>query len=139
MKYPATITPYKEISGYIVTFRDIPEAITQGNTPKEAIFSAQDALLTTIGFYFEDRRVVPLPSKPKQGDHLVELPVSVFAKVLLLNEMFTQGMKRSVLAKKLGVSQSEINRLIDLKHTTKIDRIAQALNAMGKSLALSIR
>ena len=139
MKYPATLTPATDIEGvFIVSFRDIPEALTQGDGQEEALFMAQDALITSMEFYFEDKRPVPLPSRPKKGEHLIELPVSIAAKVLLLNEMLASGIKNSTLAKALGVSQPEINRLINLKHSTKIDRIADALKVMGKNLEVRV-
>ena len=51
---------------------------------------ASDALITAMDFYFEDRREVPAPSIPKRSDVLVDLPASVAAKVLLLNELVPQ-------------------------------------------------
>ncbi|MDO5678874.1 MAG: type II toxin-antitoxin system HicB family antitoxin [Pelistega sp.] len=86
MLYPAIFE--KEGTGYNIRFRDIPEAITCGDNYEDAILMAKDALLTAMDFYFEDNRKVPLPSTPKKGDVLIDLPASVFAKVLLLNEIF---------------------------------------------------
>jgi antitoxin HicB len=53
--------------GFVVTFPDIPEAITQGETRKEALEMAQEALGAALEFYFEDRRVVPVPARAKRG------------------------------------------------------------------------
>ena len=64
MNYPATFT--KDTDGFVVTFRDIPEALTQGDTYEEALEMAQDALATAMDFYFEDNRPVPMPSKAKK-------------------------------------------------------------------------
>jgi len=83
---------------------------------------AIDALVTAMDFYFEDRRQVPLPSAPKRGDRLVELPVSVVAKFLLLNEMLAQHIKPADLARRLHTRPQDVNRLIDLGHATKIVR-----------------
>lgn len=59
MKYPATFKP--DTGGFVVTFRDIPEAITQGDDEADAVDMAKDALLLSIDFYFEQKRHVPLP------------------------------------------------------------------------------
>ena len=83
--YPARLIP--DSGGFAVKFRDIPEALTCGATREEAIDLARDALATALDFYFEDERVVPMPSAPKQGDVLIDLPPSVAAKALLLNTM----------------------------------------------------
>ena len=61
MKYPARFTPTEE-GGFVVSFRDIPEALTQGENEAEAFDMAADALLTAMDFYFEDSRTVPPPS-----------------------------------------------------------------------------
>ncbi|MEJ1959421.1 MAG: type II toxin-antitoxin system HicB family antitoxin [Nitrosomonadales bacterium] len=88
--YPVTLTADKKDGGYAVTFTDIPEAITQGDTREEALAAAKDALETALDFYFEDKRTVPAPSRPKRGQRVIELPASLSAKVLLLNEMIAQ-------------------------------------------------
>ena len=90
MRYPAKFDPAEE-GGFVVTFRDIPEAITQGDSETEAMEMAEDVLLSAMDFYFEDRRTVPLPSKSAPGERLVELPPSIAAKVLLLNEMLSEA------------------------------------------------
>lgn len=136
MFYPASIV--KEDDGYTVTFRDIPEAITCGDSLEDALFMAKDALLTSMDFYFEDRRKVPLPSKAKKDEHLIELSPSVFAKVLLLNELIEQGISNVELAKRINVKPQEVQRIVNLEHTTKIDTINKALAALGKSLELRI-
>ncbi len=99
---------------------------------------AVDALTTAMDFYFEDRRQVPPPSAPKRGQVLVDLPPSVEAKVLLLNEMLRQQVKPAEPARRMNVRPREVNRLTDLHHPTKIDTISQALLALGRRLELSL-
>ncbi|MGN6589317.1 MAG: type II toxin-antitoxin system HicB family antitoxin [Sphingomicrobium sp.] len=137
LRYPARLEPAEE-GGYVVTFRDIPEAITQGDTLEEARSEAADALLTSMDFYFEDKRPVPPPSKAKKGEELVALPASVSAKILLLNEMLSQKVTPAELARRLNTRSQDVNRIVDLGHTTKIDTIAEALEALGKHLELSV-
>jgi antitoxin HicB len=131
MRFPAKFTRAKE-GGFVVTFPDIPEAITQGDNIDDAMHHAADALETALDFYFEEGRRVPMPSRPKRGQRLVELPASVSAKVLLLNEMIRQKVRPAELARRLRVTPQEVTRLIDLRHSTKIDGIAGALKALGK-------
>ncbi len=138
MKFPVTLTPDKSDGGFVVTFRDIPEAITQGETVEDALFMAKDALETAMEFYFEDKRCVPAPSKPKRGQHTIELPASLSAKVWLLNEMVAQNMRPAELARRLNTTPQQVNRLTNLRHTTRIDAIAAALHAMGRQLEISV-
>jgi len=135
MRFPAKFARAKE-GGFVVTFPDIPEAITQGDNIDDALQHAADALETALDFYFEDGRRVPMPSRPKRGQRVIELPASVSAKVLLLNEMIAQKVRPATLARRLRVTPQEVTRLIDLRHTTKIDGIAGALKALGKTLEI---
>jgi antitoxin HicB len=118
----------------VVSFPDIPEAHTQGVDRAEALVMAKEALELSMEFYFDDMRPVPMPSKPKRGQAVVELSPSVAAKVLLLNEMLRQKVRPIDLARRLGTTKQEVNRLTNLRHATKIDRIDMALRALGKRL-----
>lgn len=133
MQYPARFEPAPE-GGFVATFRDIPEAITQGDTEAEAMGMAEDALVTAMAFYFDDRRPVPSPSAPAPEEKLVALPPSVTAKVLLLNEMLAQRVTPSELARRLGTRPQDVNRLTDLNHATKIDTIAKAMACLGRRI-----
>ena len=134
--YPATIA--RDGDGYVMSFHDIPEALTGAKTRSEALELAVDALTTAMDFYFEDRRAVPLPSPLKRGQVAIDLPASVSAKVLLLNEMIAQGARPAELARRMAAKPQEVTRLLDLHHATKIDTVAAALQALGKRLELSL-
>lgn len=136
LRYPARFEP--DDGGFVIPFRDIPEAITQGDTLEEARAMAADALLTAMDFYFEDKRPVPLPSKAKKDEELVALPASVSAKILLLNEMLKQKVTPAELARRLHTRSQDVNRIVTLNHATKIDTIAAALAAMGKQLEIGV-
>lgn len=132
MRYPITIEPDGKF--LFVKFVDIPEAITQGSTHAEALEMAKDVLESSLDFYFEDERKVPLPTKLKKGQEFVELSPSLWAKVLLLNEMLSQRLRPADLAKRLHVKPQVVTRLMNIKHPTKIDTISAAFTAMGKTL-----
>ena len=93
MKFPVALTHDKVDGGFVVTFRDIPEAITQGETEEEALHMAKEALETALEFYFEDARTVPIPTNTNSEELTVELSASLSAKVLLLNEMLDQNVR----------------------------------------------
>ncbi len=135
MQFPVTLLHNKE-GGFTVTFTDIPEAITEGDDEAEALTHARDALVSALDFYFEDRRPVPTPSRPKRGQKVVDLSASLAAKVLLLNELVRQNVRPAELARRLRTTPQEVSRLTDLHHTTRIDGIAAALHALGKRLDL---
>lgn len=135
--YPAVLTPNGE-GGFIVTFPDVPEAITEIWNKEELKETATDCLVTAVDFYIEDHRLFPAPSKPKKDNVIIQLPISISAKILLLNTMVSGNIRPVDLAKKMGIKPQEVNRIIDTGHTTKIDTIAKALSVLGKNLQLSI-
>jgi antitoxin HicB len=136
MRYPADIKPDGKF--FLVTFPDFPEAITQGDSIEDALIHAADVLESVLDHYFENSLPIPPPSKIKRGHHLIELPASYAAKILLLNEMASQKVRPAELARRLKVTPQEVNRLIDWRHTTKIDGIAAALKALGKTLEIRV-
>ena len=137
-EYPVTIEPNGE-GGYIASFRDIPEALTEGWSLDGVRKNALQALITAVEFYIEDNRSFPLPSKPEKNEEVVVLPASIISKILLLNSMAEQKVRPADLAKKMNIRPQEVNRIINLKHNTKIDTIEKALNALGLSLSISCK
>ena len=137
MKFPVVLTA-EAAGGFVATFPDIPEAITQGETVEEALGMAQEALETALEFYFEDKRMVPVPSVPECGQHAIELASGLSAKVLLLNEMLRQNIRPAELARRLHTTPQTVNRLTNLRHATRIDGIDAALRALGRSLELRL-
>jgi antitoxin HicB len=135
MFYPVRITR-RDVGNYAVKFPDIPEAVTLGDTEEGALHHAVDALETALDFYFDHGRPVPMPSAPKRGQKLVELPASVSAKVLLFNELVEQKVRPADLAKRLSIPRQHVARLLDPRHSTKIDNIAAAMRALGKTLEI---
>ncbi len=137
MLYPAKFE-FQDDGCYVISFRDIPEALTQGFSLDESKEQALDSLITSLDFYFEDNREIPLPSKAQEGEYLIELPISVWSKVLLLNAMLEQHVSQSELAKRLHKTRQEMQRIIDLNHNTKIDTVVEALKQLGKQPMFTI-
>lgn len=128
----------KADDGITVTFPDIPEAITCGQTDHEAMKMAEDALLSAIEMYFEEDMPFPLAREGKKGETAVYLPETVYAKILLHNKMLETGTAKTELAKAIGTNPPEVSRILRVRHKTKIDTIGRALAALGSPLRLSI-
>jgi len=135
--YPVILTPDKKDGGFVVRFVDIPEAITQGETEEETMQMAREALETALEFYFDEHRMVPAPSRVKRGQRSVELPLSLSAKVLLLNEMIAQKVRPAELARRLQTTPQQVNRLTSIHHTSRIDGIAAAMKTLGKTFEIT--
>ena len=68
-RYPVTLK--KDGQDVLVTFKDVPEAITFGKNENDALKKAVDALETGLSFYVDKRKVLPIQSKPKRGQKTV--------------------------------------------------------------------
>lgn len=136
-KYPVKLIDNQE-GGYILEFRDLPEINSEIWSIKEFEDTAVDALVTMLDLYFEHNKVFPKPSKPQEGEILISPPLSFIAKMLLLNTMVSDNIGACDLAKKMNIKRQEVNRIIDLRHVTKIDTIQKALQALGKDLELQL-
>lgn len=77
-QYPARLT--KDGSYILVTFRDVPEAITFGANEKEALENAVDALETGLSLYIDNGKDWPKPSTAIDGEHLADLSKSAATK-----------------------------------------------------------
>jgi len=137
LTYPITLTP--DTNGtFLVQFPDIPEAISVAEDETEALINGLDALEAAIEIYFDEKRIVPAPSKVKRGQPSVTLPALVTAKVLLANEMVSQGVRKSELARRLNVHMPQVDRLIDLRHSSKLENIEAAFHSLGHSLEVRV-
>ncbi|MBK1782078.1 type II toxin-antitoxin system HicB family antitoxin [Advenella sp. WQ 585] len=135
--YPVTLIP-DDNDTFLVEFPDIPEANSIGDDEQEALLNAEDALEAALEIYFDEKRPIPMPSKVKKGQSTVILPALVTAKVLLMNEMLDQKVRKAELARRLDVHMPQVDRLLDLRHSTKLEFIESAYHKLGKQISISI-
>ena len=76
--YPAIIKP--DGSTLSISFRDIPEAITFGETQSEALKHGRDAMETALTFYIEKEIPFPIPSKLETGEFLIQASIKACIK-----------------------------------------------------------
>lgn len=128
--YPATITPAEE-GGFVVTFRDVPEAITQGEDLNDALAEAADCLEEAVAAYLAAGRPLPLASACGADEHAVFLPLQTACKAMLVQALRETGVSKSELARRMGLDVREARRMLDPHHPTKVDRMESALRLLG--------
>ncbi len=138
MEYPAKFTPDKEAGGYVVTFPDVPEAVTQGETIEEAAEMASEALELALTFYTEQWKDLPVPGNPKRGLRMVPVPALSEAKFKLYSALRAAGIRKIDLARRLKCSPSQVDRLLDIQHASKLDQLEAAFRAIGKRLSIEV-
>jgi len=150
MEYPARFTPDKTAGGFVVTFPDVPEAITQGDTIEEAMAMASEALELALTFYTAHRPQradakwlkqpcaaersvsvvrcfrrkkwadLPVPGSLKRGMRMVRVPALSEAKFRLHSALRAAGVRKIDLARRLKCSPSQVDRLLDISHHPRL-------------------
>lgn len=133
--YPVILTP--DDGAVLVTFPDVPEAITFGADEGEALSHAVDALETALSFYVDDRKALPAPSVV-EGLPTVRPSALECIKLGVYQEMLAQGIRKADLAKRLGWKGPQVDRLFDLKHASRLDQLEAAAKALGKHIEVTL-
>jgi len=124
--------------GWIVSFPDVPEALTEGNSQDEVAANAVDALETALLGYMKDGIDLPKASRPRKGDRVAALAIQTVAKLAFYDAFRASGLSKSALARQLGKDEAEVRRMLDPYHATKLPTLEEALLALGKRMTLVI-
>jgi antitoxin HicB len=135
--YPATLIPDLD-GGFTVTFRDVPEAITEGDSREEALLRAEDALESALAMYVAAKEALPAATPAQSGETMVPLSALGMAKAALYEAMREQGVGRAELARRLRWHLPQIARVLDLRHASKMEQIEAALAALGLRLIIDV-
>ncbi len=135
--YPANILREENGKGFFVRFTDLPEALTGGDDMDDSLAQAADCLAEALAGRIRRGDSIPAPSKLKRGQHPIGVPLYLAPKLALYLAVREQGLRNTELAKRLGVSETVVRRMLDPKHDTKPARIQAALNALGKRIVVS--
>jgi len=135
LDYPVILSPDGDT--VLVTFPDVPEAITFGATEEEALRHAVDALETALSFYVDERK--PLPVASVAHDLPTVRPCALECiKLEIYQEMLNQGIRKAELARRLGWKGPQVDRLFDLEHASKFNQLEAAAKALGKHIEVTL-
>jgi antitoxin HicB len=136
LRYPVKLD--RDTNGTILaSFPDVPEAHTFGADREEVLARAADALETAFLGYLEDRRAIPTPSSLKRRS-FVTLPALTEAKLALYSAMRTARVSKAELARRLNCHPPQVDRLLDLRHRSRLDQLEAAFRALGKDLSVEV-
>jgi antitoxin HicB len=136
-EYAVKLTKAEE-GGYVVSCRDRPQLVTQGDDQAHALTEAADAMDEVFAAYMLGGLALPVPSKARKGEHMVWPPAETMAKAALHVAMSEAGLTKVQLAKRLGVDEKEVRRLLDPHYGSKLPRIAQAIGVLGRRLVIGL-
>lgn len=136
-EYAIALKPSEE-GGFVVTCRDLPEVITQGDDREDALTQAADAMDEAFAARMQANEDLPTPSRFRKAEYVVSPPAETVAKAALYVAMREAGVNKLQLAKRLGVDEKEVRRLLDPHHGSKLPRIAEAVQALGKRIRIEL-
>ena len=134
----AVLLKAAEEGGYIVTCRDLPSLISQGEDKADALTQAADAMDEVFATYMVEGLTFPTPSKTRRYEYSVAPPAETMAKAALYMAMSEAGITKVQLARQLGVDEKEVRRLLDPHYGSKLPRIAQAIQLLGRRLVIGL-
>jgi antitoxin HicB len=134
--YPVTIEP-DDNGALLVSFVDIPEAHTFADDEDEIATRATDCALTALEGYMKDRRPIPTPSRELTG-RAVELPPLAVAKIELYEAMRNAGVRKAELARRLRWHMPQVDRLLSLRHGSRLERLEAALAVLDHRLEMRV-
>jgi antitoxin HicB len=122
----------------VVSFADFPHAHTDGKDAAEAMEEAIDCLGSVIAQRLAEKAEIPAPSPIKRGQCLVPVPLWIAGKLALYFAMKDRSLNNVNLARRLGISETVVRRMLDPGHATKSKKLEAALGAMGKQLIVGM-
>lgn len=135
IQYPAFFEP-QEPSGFFVRFIDIPNAITQGETPEECAFNGAEVLSMILEDRLEKGEAIPLPTQGVEGAHYIAPEPAVQSAILL--RLARGDRPLSDLARAMETSWASAQRLEDPRHWPSLKQLDKAARVLGKRLVLSL-
>jgi len=133
--FPVRLEPAEE-GGFIVNFPDMPRGWSQGDDRAEALAQAEDLLEEMVLGAMAHDEDVPAPS-PARGRPTVALPALTAAKLEAYRAMRAAGLNKKQLAERLGWQPSQVTRLFDGRHASRLDQIEAALRVFGRRLVIT--
>jgi len=89
--------------------------------------------------YIDDRRDIPKPSPIKARAKFVTVPALTEAKLALYTTMRAKRVGKAELARRLNCHLPQVDRLLDLMHSSRLEQLEAAFHVLGKRLTVSIQ
>jgi antitoxin HicB len=123
---------------WMVRFPGIPEALTEGETESEARGNAVDCVVAALEGYMKAGKRLPRQGASHSGPDRAVLPSLVTAKLAVYETMRERGWSKLRLAKELGMPENSVRRLLDLRHSSQMWIIDEALAKMQSELPIDL-
>ena len=134
LAYPIAFT--EDDGTLLVTSPDFPELTTFGEDRAEAVARAVDALEEAIAARMHSRLDIPQPSR---GERYATLPTLTAVKLMLYQGMRDRQIGKAELARRLGWHLPQVDRVLNVQHSSRLKQMDAALGAIGLRLDVSVQ
>ncbi len=137
--YAVLLTP-EPSGGFLVSCPDFPELLTEGENRADAVEQATDALEEVFAARIRRGEEIPNPSTLAEDANavVIRVPPIMAAKAALALALRQAGMSQTGLARKLGLDEKEVRRLLDPHHASKLARLQAALLALNRDVEIRV-
>ncbi|MDH5300122.1 MAG: type II toxin-antitoxin system HicB family antitoxin [Gammaproteobacteria bacterium] len=137
LAYPADVSVDEE-GFYLIKFSGVHGAATDGETMEEAIDNAYECIAEAIASVMAEKEPLPLPQKPKEGQIVIPLPSDLALKASFYFLAKQSGEPNTALAKKLGMDEKEVRRMMDPYYGTKTPKLWEAIKKLGGEITVCL-
>ncbi|EHG4044207.1 hypothetical protein OD098_003989 [Salmonella enterica] len=127
-----------DTKSWIATCRDLPLFNSAGDSVDDALLESVDGAIVALSIEIDARRPIPAASQPEDGEYVIHLPVLVVMKAALHNAMIATGTRKSDLARSMGMKGPQIDRLLDVCHSSKVETVELALQQLNRTVQVSV-
>lgn len=138
LRYPATVRR-ESGAGYLVHFPDLAGARTSGDDLEDALAQAVDCLAEALAACIKYKHEIPSPSDLKRGMRMIDVPRELAEKAAVYVAMRNAGVDETELARRMGVRESAVRRILDPRQASRPEMIRKALACFGKTLTLTVQ
>jgi antitoxin HicB len=135
--YPTKIKFSKSDQRYLVSFYDLEEAITEGETLQEALLNAAEVLTLTLAGRLDEEMTIPMPTD-RTAKNVYYIAPSARLQAAILIRLSRGKHSIAKLARALDSSWPAISRLEDPHHWPSLRQLERAASALGQRLVLSM-
>jgi len=138
-EYQALFEP-AEGGGFVITFPDFKWGVTQAETEEEGIEMAADIVEIYLGEQI--KHGLPLPASKRRtgkGYRTLRLPLLTAVKVELYSAFQKSGITKAELARALKIPRTNVDRLFDIHHKSRLDQMEAAFSALGSRVEIGVK
>ncbi|MDR2573776.1 MAG: type II toxin-antitoxin system HicB family antitoxin [Desulfovibrio sp.] len=135
-EYAVTLVP-DDNETWLALCAVLPEVTTFGATREEALRNAALAIEEALAARMAGQKDLPLPAR-EAGAFIVPISVQAALKAAIYRAMRREGVNKAELARRMRAHAPQIDRLLDMRHKSRLDVMETALLHLGSQPVLHV-